>query len=107
MAIRARYNPGVDRIPARALDTSVEADRVQIELLRSAAPGRRLQLACSLSASVITLARAAIARANPGADPIEHDVRFVELHYGRTLALAVRSELERRVITKPANGDDI
>jgi hypothetical protein len=38
-------------------DTDPEAERVQLELLRAAEPGRRAQMALDLSALVIVLAR--------------------------------------------------
>jgi hypothetical protein len=83
-------------IPTRSEDTSQDAERVQIELLRAAPVSRRLELAWSLSSTVIFLARRAIERAAPAADPLEHDVRFVELHYGSALAAGLREELLRR-----------
>ena len=83
-------------IPCRPADTTPEAERVQVDLLRAAPVWRRLQLACSLSAEVITAARRAIARADPTADPVECGIRFVGLHYGPTLAAGLRAEIERR-----------
>lgn len=84
------------RIPPRPTDTTPEAESVQIDLLRAAPVSRRLHLACSLSASVMSVARRALARADPGAEPIECDLRFIELHYGSALATAVRADLTQR-----------
>ena len=53
------------------------------------------QVSC-LTATTITLARRAIARANPGLSPQEVDLKFVELHYGKELASRVRRYLEER-----------
>ena len=75
-------------IPPRPVDTSVEAERVQIDLIRAAPVSRRLHMAWSLSATVIGLARQALARAQPDASTQEIDLRFVELHYGLDLAAA-------------------
>jgi hypothetical protein len=83
-------------IPPRASDTSLEAERVQVDLLRTAPVSRRLRLACSLSAAVVSIARRAIARADPSATQIECDLRFVELHYGPAIATALRADLTRR-----------
>ena len=83
-------------IPPRPVDTSVEAERVQIDLIRAAPVSRRLHMAWSLSATVIGLARQALARAQPDASTQEIDLRFVELHYGLDLAAALRAELTRR-----------
>jgi hypothetical protein len=82
--------------PPRPADTTAEAERVQVELLRAAPVSRRLHLAWSLSARAITAARRAIARAHPDATSVERDLRFLEVHYGVELARGVREELERR-----------
>ena len=84
-------------IPSRSADTAPDAERVQIEVLRAATVARRLQLAFSLSADVISAARRALARAKPQASRSELDLQFVELHYGRELANELRMELGRRV----------
>ena len=52
-------------------DTDPETERVQLELLRRAGPARRLELALSLSRSVMSLSRAGIARSLAGASPEE------------------------------------
>ena len=54
-------------IPARSLDTDVEAEKVQLELLRNASSGERAALAMSLSATVISLAHRALQSQDPGA----------------------------------------
>jgi hypothetical protein len=69
---------------------------VQIALLRQASMSRRSALAWSLSARAISAAREAIARAEPAADPLDHALRFVAIHYGRETARAVREDLARR-----------
>jgi hypothetical protein len=66
-------------------------------LLRSATVADRFAQTCSLTATAISLSRRAIARANPDLSPEEVDLKFVELHYGRRLANAVRSYLESRL----------
>ena len=88
-------------IPARPADTTIEAERVQVELLRAAPVSRRLSLAFSLSATVIGAARRALARAYPQASQQERDARFVDLHYGPELAAAIRDEFVRRTHTDP------
>jgi len=80
----------------RSADTSAEAEGVQVALLRAATPARRAQLALSLSATVIGLAKRAIHRANPTLPPAEQATKFVELHYGADLAAGVRASLEKR-----------
>lgn len=83
-------------IPPRPADTSAEAERIQIELLRAAPVSRRLHLAWSLSATVIDAARRALARQHPHLSQPELDTRFVELHYGRELAAELSRHLARR-----------
>jgi hypothetical protein len=56
-------------------------------------PARRLQLALSLSASVIELAYAGIRRRSPGISDEHARLQFVEIHYGPELAHAVRARL--------------
>lgn len=86
----------MSHVRSRPDDTTPEAERVQIDLLRAAPVSRRLHLAWSLSATVIGAARRALARANPQASQAELDVRFVEIHYGPDLATALREDLRRR-----------
>jgi hypothetical protein len=88
-------------IPARPADTTLDAERVQVRLLRSAPVARRLHLALSLSATVIGAARRALARSQPHASARELDLWFVELHYGAELAAGLRADLDRRRRTSP------
>jgi hypothetical protein len=81
---------------ARARDTSVEADRVQIELLRQATPARRFAMVRRLSRTAVVLARRAIRRANPEASEEEVGLLFIETHYGADLADRVRRFLAGR-----------
>ena len=75
-------------------DTDPEAERVQLELLRAAEPGRRARMALELSALVIALARRGLrATLPPGATEADAALRFVELHYGSELAEGVRRRL--------------
>ena len=77
-------------------DTSPEAARVQLELLRSAGTTRRLKLAMDLSQMVIDLSRRAIRRANPNASQRELDLLFVETNYGKDMARWLRRQMEKR-----------
>ena len=83
-------------IPARSADTTADAERVQVALLRAAPVVRRLHLAFSLSATVIGAARRAIAGAHPHASARELDLRFVSVHYGVDVAEGLRLDLDRR-----------
>lgn len=83
-------------IPARPADTSLDAERVQVALLRAAPVARRLHLALALSATVIGVARRALGRKHPDASARALDLRFVALHYGIDTAEGLRAELDRR-----------
>lgn len=77
-------------------DTSPDAERVQIELLRRASVAERAACMHTMTAWTIELARRGIQRANPGLSDEEVGLRFVELHYGRQLADRVRACLKER-----------
>ena len=83
-------------ISTRSPDTDPEADRVQLELLRSATPARRAGLALSLTATVVGLARRALADQDPGASDEEIGLRFVHLHYGREIGAGLAAFLRAR-----------
>ncbi len=71
-------------------DTSLDALRVQIELLRKATPSQRFRLVCDLTTTAVELSRAAIRRADPELSESEARLRWAELHYGCPLADQVR-----------------
>lgn len=77
-------------------DTTPEAEQVLLDLFRNATVADRIARVCSLTATVVGLSRRAIARAHPEFSPAEVDIAFVELHYGKELAGAVRQYLEVR-----------
>jgi hypothetical protein len=81
---------------ARSVDTDPDAERVQIDLLRRAGPGRRARMALDLSAQVIDLARRAIRRSHPDLSEEDVHLRFVELNYGSDLASELRRYLASR-----------
>ncbi len=77
-------------------DTSLEAEAVQLELLRKATPQQRFALCRSLSSMVALSSYRAIRQAHPELSAREADVKFVELHYGKKLAEGVRQCLKDR-----------
>ena len=77
-------------------DTSPEAEKVQIELLREAGFAGRFAKMQSLTATTIGLSRRAIAEANPKLSPVELDVKCVELFYGKKLAREFQLHLTAR-----------
>ena len=81
---------------ARSPDTDPESEGVQIELLRRAGPGRRLQMALSLSGEVLGLARRAVQGSMPEATLQEIQLRCVALQYGPELSAELRQYLSVR-----------
>lgn len=77
-------------------DTSPEAERVQIELVRKLSVAQRVALTRSLTRTVIQLSRRAIRNAHPHMDEDALRVKFVELNYGPELAEQFRAALARR-----------
>lgn len=77
-------------------DTEPEAEETQLRLLRAATIGRRGALACSLSRTVVELARRALARRRPGAGEGEVLLEFVAIHYGEGLVAGVAEKLSRQ-----------
>ncbi|MCU0962416.1 MAG: hypothetical protein MUF48_20150 [Pirellulaceae bacterium] len=77
-------------------DTTLDAERVQLNLLRNKSPSERLGLALSLSSEVIRASKLAISRAHPELTEREVGYLFIELHYGRALAEATRRHEETR-----------
>jgi hypothetical protein len=75
-------------------DTSPEAARVQIELLRQAGPAGRFAILRSLTATAVRLAREGIRRARPDLDERGVLIEFVALHYGAELAVKLARRLE-------------
>ncbi len=74
-------------------DTSPDAERVQIELIRRAGIAERIARMRSLTAVATKASRQAIAEANPQFSAREVDLMWVELHYGKQLATELREHL--------------
>jgi hypothetical protein len=77
-------------------DTSPQAEKVQIELIRQSSVARRISVVRSLSQTMMYLSRRAIQRANPSLSERDVDLLFVELHYGKDLADQLRLYMERK-----------
>lgn len=77
-------------------DTSPEAEKVQIEILRRMSIAQRLGRVREWTRTLVHLSREGLARANPGLDARELDLLWVEHQYGRDLAGSLREYLEKR-----------
>ena len=76
-------------------DTHAQAEAVHLELMRRAGPARRAALAIRLSTSTIRASRRAIARRHPELDERGVQLLWAELHYGPSIAAALRKRLGR------------
>ena len=77
-------------------DTSPEAKRVLIELLRRASPAERIAAVRAMTIRATEWSRRAIAEAHPELSSREVDLKWVEVHYGKYLARQLREYLENR-----------
>ena len=78
---------------AASLDTSREAERVQLKKWRAMSPGQRLSLAVSMSQSVRALALAGVRQRYPDASAREQLLRLAVTIHGRDLATAAYPEI--------------
>ena len=78
---------------AASLDTSREAERVQLKKWRAMSPGQRLSLAVSMSQSVRELALAGVRQRYPDASAREQLLRLAVTIHGRDLATAAYPEI--------------
>lgn len=74
----------------QALDTSIEAEKVQIALLRASSIAKRLSMARMLTNSTRKMAKRAIKKCNPGKNEQELNLIFAEVTYGIELAAQLR-----------------
>lgn len=77
-------------------DTTPQAEKEQIELIRQSSVAERISMVRSLSQTTMFLSRRAIQRANPFMSEREVDLTFVELHYGKDLAERLRLYMEHK-----------
>jgi hypothetical protein len=83
----SRGGEGYSRpVRTQSPDTSPEAERVLIELLRQTPRWRRLQLADQMSLTVRNLCLAGLRRRHPEATEAEIRRRFADLYLGPELA---------------------
>lgn len=80
----------------QSTDTSVEAERIQIELIRKAPIAKRFALLESWSQFLIEANRQSIRQNHPDASEEEIGLIFVANNYGQALADKLRADLARR-----------
>ena len=75
-------------------DTHPDVEKIHAELLRKAAPEKRLAMALSLTATVVNLSRQTLDMQYPDLSPEDRNLKWIELHYGRKLAMQIRNYRE-------------
>jgi hypothetical protein len=75
----------------QSIDTSIEAEQFQLQLLQKAGPLRRFKQVRSLTATTRQLSWATLKRLRPQLSLLEAAVAFVELVYGNRLATELRN----------------
>jgi len=78
------------------MDTSPEAERIQIELIRKASSTKLFGLIRSLSQTMIQASRENIRQLHSEASEEELALIFIELYYGEELAERLQADLARR-----------
>ena len=76
-------------------DTTPQAEKVQLELIRESSVSERVSRVRSLSQTTMYLSRRAIQRTNPSLSEREVDLAFVANHYGEKLAEYLRLYMGR------------
>lgn len=79
----------------QSLDTHLDAEKVQIRLLRQASPAKRAWLMRSLSQTVLKLSRRTLRELNPDLSEQALKVLFVKHCYGDELADRLQTYLNR------------
>ncbi len=77
----------------QSVDTSPEAERVLIELIRKASIAKRFELVCSWTKSVLQLNQQGILEQHPNASAQELTRLLLAEHYGQMLADAAQKKL--------------
>lgn len=76
-------------------DTNPKAERIQIELLRSAPAWRKIQMVAQLNETVRTLAMSGLTQRHPQATPAELRRLLADLILGETLAAQVYGPIRK------------
>lgn len=80
----------------QSMDTSPEAERVQIELIRKASPAKRFAIMEAWSQFLIEANKQSIHRNHPNLSEEEVGLIFVANNYGQALADQLRADFARR-----------
>ena len=78
----------------QSTDTTVEAEKFLVSLIKKATSAEKFAQISSLSATTAKLSKRAIRRANQTLTEQEIDILFVSYHYGESLAKRLKEYLE-------------
>ncbi|KAA3616368.1 MAG: hypothetical protein DWQ05_11570 [Calditrichaeota bacterium] len=79
----------------QSIDTSPEAEKILISLIRKASLSKRIIQTLSLSQTTIQLSKRAIARANKELNAEQIKLLFIAYHYGEDLAVQIKKYLDK------------
>lgn len=79
----------------QSIDTRHEAEEKLLALNKEASITKKFAQVCSLSQTVLHLAKRALTRANKGLSKRELDILFVSDHYGSEIAANLKRYLNR------------
>ncbi len=77
------------------IDTSIEAEAFQLDLLKRKSPEERLAMVERLSSDVIRASKSAISRLHPEFTAHQISDAYIALHFGAELSEAVRQYRDR------------
>ena len=95
-SVSVLQSPQADTMWDMSGDTTPDAERMHVQLLRRAGPFKRSGMASSITNWCLEAAREGLRRARPHLSQRELDLLFVEFNYGRELAMHVRRYLDKR-----------
>jgi len=90
------HNKTHKNMNTQSIDTHSSSEQVFISLLREKSIAQKFSQIRSLSQSTMQLSKRAIARANKGMSDQKINIFFIDLHYGKELALKVKTYIENR-----------
>jgi hypothetical protein len=79
----------------QSIDTGVDAEKVQIALIRGKSISEKFSQILFMSQTAIQLSKHAIKRANKDLDATQIDLLFIEYHYGKELSERVENFLNQ------------
>lgn len=89
MLIHGTTDKTIEGMYPYTTDTSLEAEEMQLDLVRRMPPVERALTMLKITSRLIRECKATLARNHPELTPQEIGIVFIELNYGKELAAAV------------------